>query len=471
MALNNVPGGCWEEWKGCCCCSCSLFQIFVSLDEWSDVNKPVASSRHAAKGKNTLTKAQQQKKAKKDAIPSVLPTQQNEMTQLVMTYMGDILDESDEDYDSEDDEEEEFDVVDLKTNANGNNKSTGKQTGNYQSLPNDTRESSHLPTRIDLLQVTIPPGHSAGSIFEIENTFGEILEVVVPQGGKPGMKMQVPNKAPLPQPPSANQQNSNPIMVQDGNLQVTIPPNHFAGSMFYIQSSRGDVMEVVVPAGGKPGMKMQIPNSFSQLLTRPEPPVPPRKDSPPPEGGETARQQKPLLPTGDSKKKKKLHKQKSGASTRSTSPSGARVIQVTIPEGCYEGSIFELRPTNGKGENIKVRVPKGGKPGLRVQIRVPSQPSTAAKKNTPLRKQQPVMRDSPKSKDKVTRHAFGSYGGGGKPITNNQPHTASVTVPQGVSEGEPFVALDGNTGQQVLVIMPKGAVPGTVIDTPIVHDT
>jgi len=481
MSINNVPGGCCEEWKACCC-ACSLFQIFVALEEWDLENQPAqkTTATKNQKGKNSKAPKQQgQKKPKnEDAIP--LPVhQQNEMTQLVMTYMGDILGESDSDYETDEEDEEEFDVVEVPTKVN-----PPKQNGNYESIPSNSRDSSHMDTRIDVLQVTIPPGHFGGSIFEIENNFGEILEVEVPAGGKPGMKMQVPNKAPAQSqntPSGPMQQDNNPIMVKEGTMQVIIPPNHYAGDMFYIQSSHGDTMEVVVPTGGQPGMKMQIPNAFTDLINRPPPPQPAAKGrtTPPPPG--IVQQQKPKLPKHDSKKsKKKLKKSKSGASTRSTSPSGARVIQITIPEGCTEGSIFELHPTSGKGENIKVRVPKGGRPGMRVQIRVPSfktastappKPSPSSDKATPLRKQQPVMRESPKKKDdKITRHAYGSYGGGGKPIKPKHP-TASVTVPQGVAEGEPFVALDGNTGQQVLVIMPAGVTPGEVIDAPIVHDT
>ena len=344
-----------------------------------------------------------------------------------------------------------------------------------------------------LLLVTIPPGHFAGSVFQIENKTGDILEVVVPAGGKPGMKMQVPNQTtPRSSPPPPPMQQPPSIMVQAGTIQVAIPAGCFEGSVFCIQSPHGDVMEVVVPSGGRPGMKMQIPNAFSQLLTvsPPPPPLPPTPTTAP---VPPIRNTTPP-PSTDNKNTKKMKRQRSGSPKRSTSQDGSRKIQVTIPEGCGPGDIFELQPTraNSTEGNIKVRVPQGGKPGMRVLIRLPStatassapppeqQPKDTKKKEKkkktkaqPLRKQPPVMRESPKHKqspDKVTRHAFGSAGGGGKPIKKNSS-LATVTIPSGVAVGEPFVALDTGSGQQVLVIMPVDAKPGMVMSAEVVEDS
>jgi hypothetical protein len=497
MRMNNVPGGCCEEWKSVCC-ACSLFQIYVSLDEWSQEKKGLTKTRSAKKKEEMRLKALQMKKKKETEgqLPT-LPTQNNELTELVMTFMGDIMDDDEDDL-SDDDDEDEDEVVDYDDDV------TQNKNGNYSAIPSDSRESSHMPTKIDVLQVTIPPGHFGGSVFQIENKAGDVLEVTVPAGGKPGMKMQVPNKTATPPPPPACEDNA--VMVQDGTIQVAIPPGHFAGHMFLIQSSRGDVMEVVVPQGGKPGMKMHIPNSFSQLLTPPAapsaaPPVPVRTATPPQQQQQQQQQQQPTQLSSTqtdaapktTTKRKKIKKQRSSSPKRHTSPSGSRRIQVTIPEGCHGGDIFQLDIFADKGENIKVRVPQGGQPGMRVQIRIPSSKNLAAakatgappppysstsstgqEKQTPLRKQPPVMRDSPnknkKKEDKVTRHAYGSYGGGGKKIKKKIP-SACVTIPSGVVEGEPFVALDANTGQQVLVIVPPGAKAGMVMNAEVVEDS
>lgn len=452
-----MPGGCCEQWKALCC-ACSLFQIFISLDEWELEKKSLTKTRSARKKEEMEVKALNKKKKElqKQELPP-MPTQHNDVTELVMTYMGDILDEdeidlSDDDYDDDDDDDE-----DEKSDVDDGRK---KQGGKYDAVPSKSRESSHMPTKIDVIQVTIPAGHYGGSVFQIDNGSGDVLEVIVPVGGKPGMKMQVPNTAPTsPLPPPPPQQK--PTVVKDGTIQVTIPPGHFAGHIFYIQSSRGDVMEVVVPVGGQPGMKMQVPNAFSELLA-PLAPVPQSSTTTP-----------PLPPTSTSTASatattthhQHLHKKKSKKSKK---------IQVTIPDGCFGGDIFELKPAGG-GENIKVRVPPGGEPGMRVQIRIPSikkasspsspAPSQKEKKPTPLRKQPPVMRESPRNKQKeiTTEKAISKQ--------KQKKSTAVVTIPSGVTEGEPFVALDANTGLQVLVIVPPGAQAGMVMRAEVVEDT
>ena len=458
MVKYKIPRGCWEECKACCC-ACSLFQIYVSIEAWEEEKKELTKSDSA--------RLRDKKKKEKGIVKSTelpaIPAQRNELTELVMTYMGDIMGEDEDSLVDDDDEylnDDDFDVGGGKT-RNGDK---------YNAVPTEYRESSHMPTKLDLIQVTIPPNHFAGSVFQIENKAGEVLEVVVPPGGKPGMKMQIPNTtvpSTLPNPPQ-NAKTPEPksyMEPQGGFVRVTIPDGRHAGDVFHIQSSDGDVIEVVVPAGGKPGMKIQVPTmkvpaASSQQNRATTPPAPPISTKSEP----------------DSKQKnaKKIKKQRSTSPKMATAPSGERKVQVTIPAGCKAGDIFELKPKSGKGENIRVRVPPGGQPGMRVLIRLPSLNSseeTMKSDSKPLRKQTPVMRESPrkdKREDKVTRHAYGSYGGGGKPVKKKP--TATVTIPSGVAVGDPFMALDANTGQQVLVIVPKGAKPGMVMVADVVED-
>lgn len=470
MFQNNVPGGCSEEWKGLCC-ACSLFQIYISMDEWEMEKKSLTKTNSARKKEEMMLKAAQMKKKKKEEekLPPI-PTQHNNITELVMTYMGDIMDDDeddlsdDEDYsDAEEDDPTEYYFQDSEHKDNA--------------MPR--APSPMPPTKVDMVQVTIPPGHFAGSIFQIENNAGDILEVVVPTGGKPGMKMQVPNQvkgggagtSSPPPPPSYDsvaQQESSTVEVPDGVIEVAIPPGHFEGAIFLIQNRQGAVLEVEVPAGGRPGMKMQVPNAFSQIpapvagTTTTPAPAPRVKPKPIARVKSETYPDPPEPPASSSTKPPELKKTKS--KKRSVSPHGSRKIQVTIPEGVGPGDVFELQPAHshshrgGAGSgNIKVRVPQGGRPGMRILIRLPSLSSPEKEpkkvKEVPLRKQPPVMRDSPRNKQR-----------------KQQTRTVMATIPSGVVEGEPFMALNTSTGHQLLVIVPPGARAGMVMAVQVVDD-
>ena len=147
MAVHNVPGGCCEEWKAMCC-ACSLFQIFISLDEWDLEKKNLTKTSSAKKKEEMKLKAIQMKKKKlQEAELPPIPTQLNDITELVMTYMGDIMDDDEDDLSDDEDDE---DVVEYDVDRDiGKTKPQGHK---YNVIPTDSRESSHMPTKIDVVQ-------------------------------------------------------------------------------------------------------------------------------------------------------------------------------------------------------------------------------------------------------------------------------------------------------------------------------
>lgn len=390
-AYNVIDAGsCCDDVRGSCI-ACSLFQIYVSLEEW------VLGTKQA---KTTLDQQ------RTDPIEIQLPAGgQNEITELVMSYIGDV---GDDDIDAQllESESDSDSDSDIEINA------SACQSGKC--------DSSSASQGSDFIQVVIPEGCSSGSIFTIALAGGDHVEVVVPEGGRPGMKMQIPNTSAVASSSGAKANNATPPKT----IQVKIPDDHYGGDMFFIQNSAGEKLEVVVPEGGRPGMNMQVPAVFSSSSQNLQVIGTKESSSRPNEVCNTKGIRQKKESSSDAKKPRddvKIPKivVKDG------------MIHVPIPPGHLPGSMFEVK--SSKGAVIPIIVPEGAKPGM--ILRVPEATEESTKSN--------------KGSSEVKKRNF----------VRSPSNTFRVTIPQGLKAGDKF-EVRSSSGKSIKIQVPKGGKPG-----------
>ena len=166
-------GTCTDNCKGCLCVPCSIYQVYVSLEYWTgklDLTSLDTDSRHPA-----------------------APVRMNTATEIVLARLG---------------ETHTFDENDIAAAratpppkappssrptpsqaSNSRKNTTGSERGSER---DSSIRTSTTSSRGSSIRVAIPAGHYAGSKFEVESPTGDLILVAVPQGGKPGMQMDIP---------------------------------------------------------------------------------------------------------------------------------------------------------------------------------------------------------------------------------------------------------------------------------------
>jgi hypothetical protein len=159
-------GTCCDICKGCCCVPCSIFQIYVSLEYW-------------------LGLADFEDEFRSPAIPPAGTQRSNTATEIVLARLGSThtFDESDINAANT--------LPPPSTRSERSESSRAPSRSQQATTPRHTSNQSP-PAKAASLRVQIPPGHFAGSKFEVESPNGDAILVVVPPGGKPGMSMDVP---------------------------------------------------------------------------------------------------------------------------------------------------------------------------------------------------------------------------------------------------------------------------------------
>lgn len=428
MYTSLPDDSCDTCFKGCCF-PFSIFQLFVSLEVWE------LERKHMEKKKRDMENLRQ---------PNT-----NQATKLVLKHFDQSIDmiptsqlDKDDDIKSKKsnksvkDEDDDDKVKSRKPssksrggdNDDDDDRSTRSKQRTLKSIPSNEYPDMAVIPSVAVLKVTIPPNHFEGSTFIVANARGQEIMVKVPKGGKPGMRMEIPD---IPESDASSsrggamggamggagggygdydtentyraggsESSSNPEKEKkthrrngssgdkkkyaleaatavtpprktNGNEQkrglnevmdtsntghlpavvtVTIPPNHFEGSSFIVTNTRGEEMLVTVPAGGRPGMKMNIPSTARHVSNLSLSAVDSRNS------------EEVLLGGGNDED------DDDDATGGSLSVKKERRLRVTIPPDHFEGSAFIV--TSSRGE-VVVTVPKGGKPGMKMDVPLP----------------------------------------------------------------------------------------------------
>eukprot|EP00930_Biecheleria_cincta_P018351 TRINITY_DN14324_c2_g1_i1.p1 TRINITY_DN14324_c2_g1~~TRINITY_DN14324_c2_g1_i1.p1 ORF type:complete len:2188 (-),score=480.97 TRINITY_DN14324_c2_g1_i1:65-6628(-) len=202
-------------------------------------------------------------------------------------------------------------------------------------LPCSSDATPRFISKQSIVDVIVPDGCQAGDVFEAE-VYGQVIEVVVPDAVKPGDVITIDVSQSSNATPRFDVSQSSIVTPRlHAAIDIIVPTGFKAGDVFNAEVN-GKLLEVVLPAGAKPGelVTIEVPRSGEST---------PRIFSKPSES--TPRRFSKLS-----------------------------VYDVTVPEGLKAGDVFEAEVN---GAAIEVVVPHGAKPGDIITIQVP--PSTTSR--------------------------------------------------------------------------------------------
>jgi len=139
--------------KGCCV-PCSIFQVFVSLEYW--LSQPIASPPRPQLPAPSTSNGSREP-----------PPRMNTVTAVVLSHIGN-------------------ETLSFES-ARPLSTELSPVTDTSSTLP----PPPDKPNNTNRMRIKIPPDHFAGSKFEVEGSNGETTLVVVPEGGKPGMVLEI----------------------------------------------------------------------------------------------------------------------------------------------------------------------------------------------------------------------------------------------------------------------------------------
>ena len=90
------------------------------------------------------------------------------------------------------------------------------------------------------MPVVVPPGVEPGGLFQIQTPSGDVLQVTCPPGASAGQQIPVG----VPAPP--------------GSVEVVVPPGVEPGDLFQIQTPSGDMLQVTCPPGASAGQLIPV---------------------------------------------------------------------------------------------------------------------------------------------------------------------------------------------------------------------
>ena len=94
-----------------------------------------------------------------------------------------------------------------------------------------------MRTSMRTMWVVVPPGVKPGGLFQIQTPRGDVLQVTCPPGASAGQ--QIPVVVPAP-------------------VQVVVPPGVEPGGLFQIQTPSGDMLQVTCPRGASAGQWIPV---------------------------------------------------------------------------------------------------------------------------------------------------------------------------------------------------------------------
>ena len=97
-----------------------------------------------------------------------------------------------------------------------------------------------MRTSMRTMWVVVPPGVKPGGLFQIQTPHGDVLQVTCPPGASAGQQIPVG----VPAPP--------------GSVEVVVPPGVEPGDLFQIQTPSGDMLQVTCPPGASAGQQIPV---------------------------------------------------------------------------------------------------------------------------------------------------------------------------------------------------------------------